>query len=848
MFKAARPQRSLPSAKWRKTDSETWHAAPTMRRMRHRHLLRLLSPAVLFSVLAAATPAHAADPDTLDQWARWGGTPREATVRSLDFIGPLLFAGTEAEGVYSSPTSVGLWTQRNGGLDTVPSKAVRQVKTAPDGQVYAATSAGLFRSPAGQGGWQPVGQGTGARKLAMGGIQSIMFNGPTGTDMTVAVSGAGGAGVYYSSDAGEHWDRASGMANPENVYYLTSGPLQVPMYAAADNGVYSSLDFGRSWILTSDGIPPGSTTLRVAVSPTNPKDLYASTSGSVYYSKTGGITWDEIDGSDDQRLPSGGKRAFLLTPDLSGKFGPARMLVGTDKGVYATIDNGTHWKPMSPTTFQPDASTPMVDRQVQSLSLGFTTPVIMAGTQGFGVFNLPVLPLGGGAPTITPASGLAAGTELKISNLDETNGNLSLRRHMGFTGTKPYFYAYQWFKCSTPGSASCTVPIPGATGPSYVIPNADAAETDHYAVKVTARNVVSPAPITVTSNLTTGTVANLPGANPKPKSGGGLAMTQSPAGQPYWDTTLTITPGIWATEAAQSTPITVDSFKYRWERCDGNAANCKAIIGATGASLKVATDDIGGKIRGFVSAKKGSATSDFFLAGTTNTILNRFPTNTVKPQIVGPAYTGVKLSSSAGGWTGFDMTYERRWLRCEADGLGCNPIAFPAETGTTYTVKAADLGKRLQLEVKAIAKDPNQNRITTVLSATTAVITDPPPPVVEVVPGGPLPSGSDAVPSGGPGVGQVQPQGPAPLVLTLVTPKKVKAGVQLKAPKTVAGFTKVSYQWLRGGKKIKKATGRAYRLTKADRGKKISCKITLTPAGGGAKVIITTAPVKVPKK
>ena len=814
--------------------------------MRLPRFTKLLAPALLLSAVATS-PAMAADPDIADQWARWGGVPREATVRSLDFIGPLLFGATEDDGVFSSPTAIGPWSQGNGGLDGIGgAKAVRQVKVAPSGLVYAATSAGLFRSPAGQGGWTPVGQGPGARKLNMGGVQSIMFNGPTGTDMTVAVSGAGGSGVYYSSDNGEHWDRASGMANPENVYFLTSGPLQVPMYAAADNGVYSSLDFGRSWILTSDGISPGQTTLRVAVSPTNPKDLYASTSGSVYRSSNAGLTWEEADGKDGDTLPSGGKRAFLLTPDLSGKFGPGRALVGTDKGVYATIDNGDHWKPMSPRAFVPDASTPMSDRTVWSLSLGFTTPVIMAGTQGFGVYNLPVLPIGAGAPTITPTSGLAAGTELKISNLNETAADPASRKYMGFTGTKPYFFTYQWMKCNTASSSSCTSPITGATAPTYVIPTTDAAETDHYAVKVTARNVVSPQPTTVTSTLTTGTVANLPGAAPKPLSG--LSLGQNPAGQPYWDTTFTVNLGTWRTEASAA-QIFPDSFKVRWERCDGNGANCKVIQGATGTSYKASTGDVGGKVRAWVSATEGSASSDFLFVNQSLTILNRFPVNLVKPKILGDAYTGTKLSSSAGGWSGFDMTYERRWIRCEADGLGCNPINFPAETASTYSVKAADLGKRLQLEVKAIAKDPNQNRVTTVLSELTPVITDPPPPAVEVVPGGgagtPNP-GPGANPTPGPG-GQPGP-GPKALELVISAPKKVKVGAEIKAPKAVAGYSKIKYQWYRGAQKIKKATKRTYRITRADRGKTITCRVTLTPAGGGAALVVKTKPLKVPKR
>ncbi len=795
---------------------------------------------LLLSTAALAGPAFAAgDADPADKWGRWLASPREGTVRSLDFIGPLLFAGSADDGVWSSPTAVGPWSPQNGGLEsTAAADDVRQIKVAPNGLVYAATSAGLFRSPAGQGGWTPVGQGVGSRKLNMGGIQSIMFNGPTGTDITVAVAGAAGAGVYYSSDNGEHWDRATGMNNPESVYYLTSGPLQTPMYAAADNGVYASLDFGRSWVLTSDGIPPGETTLRVAVSPTNPKDLYASTSGNVYRSSTAGLTWEDASGKDGQHLPSGGKRAFLLTPDLSGKFGPARALVGTEQGVYATIDNGDHWKPMSGETFIPDQGTPMKDRIVWSLNLGFSTPLIMAGTAGFGVFNAPILPISAGAPTISPLSSLKAGTKLEISNLDETNINVGERKHMGFKGTKPYFYSYQWVKCSSTSKATCTDPIPGATDTSYVIPAGDANNGKHYAVKVTARNIVSPNPITVTSTVTTGTPAAQPGTEPKPKSGWSLAK---PAG-PFLDGTVSVNAGTWQTENS-STTITPDAVSYRWERCLN--ATCNVLPGATGSSYKLRPADIGYFIRSYVSASKAGVFGNWYLVDGTSTVMNKFPVNTVLPAIVGDAWVGSKLGSSAGGWSGHDMTFERRWFRCEADGLGCNPMAFPAQTGATYTVVAADKGKRVKLEVTAIAKDPSQNRKTVVFSAASAVITDPPPPVVDVpvlpeTPQSPNPPQAPQNPQ--------QPQQPAKDLVELKLPSKLKSGAKIEAPKTVTGFKKVTYQWLRNGKKIKKATKRTYKLTKADRGKKISCKVTLTPAAGGKKVTFTTKAISVPKK
>lgn len=816
-----------------------------------RTTARLLLAAVALSTAAAATPAMAADPDTPDQWQRWitePGTSREAWVRSLDFIGPLLFAGAEGEGVFQSPTAPGPWSEENDGLKNIPgATTVHQVSVSPDGQVYAATSAGLFRSPAGQGGWKQVGGGEGPRKLNMGGVNAIKFNGPTGTDITVGVAGAGGAGVYYTSDMGEHWDRATGMNNPEAVYALATGPLQMPMYAAADNGVYASFNFGRSWILTSDGIPPGETTLRVAVSPTNPKDLYASTSGGVYTSWNGGITWDEAGGKDGQILPAGGKRAFLLTPDLSGQFGEDRAIVGTDSGVWGTLDNGEHWKPMTGRTFFPDSGTRMADRIVWSLNLGFTTPVIMAGTQGFGIFNTPIMPISGGDPQVAPATGLKVGTELKITNLDETNNNLDDRKYIGFKGTKPYFFHYQWRSCNT--NLSVCNDITGATGSSYVIPDADANSTKRYYVKVTAKNLVKPTSIAAESEPTTGGVAAIPGSAPRPTfvSADQPKLSQNPAGQPYYDTTLSVSKGKWRTEG-NATEIDPDVLKYRWERCLG--ATCTVLPNATGSTYKIGTGDIGYFVRAYITATEAGVGGDWFFVGGTNTVLNKFPVNTSAPTIVGDAWVGSRLGSTAGGWSGYDMTYERQWYRCEADGLGCNPITFPSQTGPTYTIGAADKGKRLKLQVRAIAYDPNQNRVTTVLSSATAVITDPPPPPVDPTQNGGGGGGGQQQGNGngqqqGNGNGQVQP--PKQLV-EIKLPKKLKVGATLQVPKAVSGFKKLKFQWLRNGKKIKKATKRTYKLAKADRGKQISCQITMTPTGGGKAKVFKTLSVSIPKK
>ncbi|MDR1043256.1 MAG: hypothetical protein LBL54_05060, partial [Clostridiales Family XIII bacterium] len=52
---------------------------------------------------------------------------------------------------------------------------------------------------------------------------------------------------------------------------------------------------------------------------------------------------------------------------------------------------------------------------------------------------------------------------------------------------------------------------------------------------------------------------------------------------------------------------------------------------------------------------------------------------------------------------------------------------------------------------------------------------------------------------------------------------------------------KYKYQWLRNGKAIKKATKSSYKITKADKNKKISVKVTGTVEGYTSKSVKSKA-------
>ncbi len=71
--------------------------------------------------------------------------------------------------------------------------------------------------------------------------------------------------------------------------------------------------------------------------------------------------------------------------------------------------------------------------------------------------------------------------------------------------------------------------------------------------------------------------------------------------------------------------------------------------------------------------------------------------------------------------------------------------------------------------------------------------------------------------------------------------KKLKA----KAGKWKSATVKLSYQWQRNGKKIKGATKSSYKLTKADKGKKITLKVKGSKAGYSSASTTSRRTVKV---
>lgn len=97
-----------------------------------------------------------------------------------------------------------------------------------------------------------------------------------------------GDGLARSSDGGAHWQVVKGI-NGGIEDMATAGPHS-PIYASGDEGIFSSLDGGKSFKLVAPQINYASLT----VSPLESRYVYGKTGLAVYQSSDGGRTWSAL--------------------------------------------------------------------------------------------------------------------------------------------------------------------------------------------------------------------------------------------------------------------------------------------------------------------------------------------------------------------------------------------------------------------------------------------------------------------------------------------------------------------------------------------------------------------------
>ncbi|GHF90232.1 hypothetical protein ACFFSH_16375 [Streptomyces filamentosus] len=236
---------------------------------------------------------------------------------------------------------------------------------------------------------------------------------------------------------------------------------------------------------------------------------------------------------------------------------------------------------------------------------------------------------------------------------------------------------------------------------------------------------------------------------------------------------VTAKPGTWS--------LPVDSLTYQWR------ANGTAIAGATASTYTIPTALQGKSLSVAVVARKAGHPTLTSVSGSV-VVKGVAPKATRVPAISGTVRVGTKVTAAVGTWSPAATSYAYQWK--------ANSVAISGATGSAYTPAAAVRGKKLTVTVTAHRTGHLSGSAT---SAGITVATGLAPKATT------LPSLSGTVRVG--------------RTLTL------NRGVWTPAP------TSYAYQWYANGRAISGATRTTFVITKAQRGQRITVKVTAVRTG-----------------
>lgn len=148
--------------------------------------------------------------------------------------------------------------------------------------------------------------------------------------------GAGIAGVFATTDFGQHWEQRVDGLPAIHTASLAFGPVGSSLLYAGTGvesgaGLYRSRDLGRSWELTITGFPRGEVP-SICAHPTDENIVYAAR-GEVFRSTDQGDTWTQV--------TSGFTNTWCIAINPEN---PNIVFAGTQyHGLYKSTDGGDSW-------------------------------------------------------------------------------------------------------------------------------------------------------------------------------------------------------------------------------------------------------------------------------------------------------------------------------------------------------------------------------------------------------------------------------------------------------------------------------------------------------------------------
>jgi photosystem II stability/assembly factor-like uncharacterized protein len=261
-------------------------------------------------------------------WQPWGsGTGRAGLFFALVRVpgqGDRWLAGRET-GLYASDDNAASWhaVERGPGYPVVQALA-----RGAGGKLLAATADGVYGSAHDGQSWTENRQGLPPATVLAIAVSPV--------DGQVAYAGLDGAGLYHSSDGGNHWTRTGWTGPSVPAIALDPHDPEHLFIRVAFERVYESTDGGKHWTARWSGLGLQTQIIALAIDPLQPKVMYAGGTEGFFRSEDGSVTWR----SSGPELA--GQTIFCL---LAGGVKTGELYAGATKGAYRSQDSGEHWEP-----------------------------------------------------------------------------------------------------------------------------------------------------------------------------------------------------------------------------------------------------------------------------------------------------------------------------------------------------------------------------------------------------------------------------------------------------------------------------------------------------------------------
>lgn len=205
----------------------------------------------------------------------------------------------------------------------------------------------------------------------------------------------GRTGLYRSTNRGSNWQKLTpGNLNKITAIGLSPTDANKLMIGTATGELRYSTDYGVNWSAPT-GVPAKFVT-DVVYDPVDPNRIYVSFSGTganhVYRSDDNGATFVDI----TENLPRVPVNAIAVDPRNNN-----HVFVGTDVGVFVSLDAGTFWFPFNDGL----ALSPVVDLKIHR-----TTHNLIAATHGRSMFKVNISTVEPQPVLITPIGGQTVST------------------------------------------------------------------------------------------------------------------------------------------------------------------------------------------------------------------------------------------------------------------------------------------------------------------------------------------------------------------------------------------------------------------------------------------------------